>query len=170
MNTTEGLRKYELMLIFSGEIPEAQFERELADFKKSLQETSKSITHEDNWGLRNLAFRLKRQSRGHYVVFNFEADPSQIIELRSNIRLNPVVLRHMLITVPDSYVPGHHEDVVLFRDEKKNEDTGVSSSRKKPSIKEVHSEKGTTPKEEEQLKTVEKKLEKILENPDLDIK
>lgn len=164
---TEELRKYELMMIFSGDVPEAQYEKELGDFKKTLKESVTSVTYEDNWGLRNLAFKIKRQQKGYYCVFNFEGNPANVLELRSNIRLNPAVLRHMLITIPDSYRPGHHEDVILFRDEQKAKDElqeAMPKRKKKP-----ETELATTPREAEQLKTVEKKLEKILENPDLDI-
>lgn len=175
---TQELRKYELMVIVSGEMPEAQLEKEKEELKKLLKENVKSITHEDVWGLKNFAYRFKKQARGYYVVFNFEAVPSAVLELRSNIRLNQAVLRHMLITVPDEYVPGHHEDVVFFRDEQKAE---AAANAKRPRVKtkemkQLEKEMSAPKtgmagkKEEEELKTVEKKLEKILENPDFDIK
>lgn len=174
---SDEARKYELMLIISGDIPESQLEKEVGEIKKLLQESTKGITHEDNWGLKNFAFRFRKQNRGYYIVFNFDAGPQAISEMRVAIRLNPVILRHMLITVPDSYQPGHHEDPVIFRDEKKAEES--SSSSRGRGGKRMDSDRERMPakapvvvgkQEEEQLKTVEKKLEKILENPDLDLK
>lgn len=166
------IRKYELMVIFSGDMPEADFEKQLGEFKNVFKESAKSITHEDTWGVRNLAYRIKKQSRGYYVVFNFSADPSAILELRANLRINQAILRHMLVIVPDSYEPGHHEDAVIFRDEKKTEKRATSRSRgEEPRVtKEIPQGPAPEASEAEQLKTVERKLEKILENPDIDIK
>lgn len=180
MQTLE-LRKYELMLIFSGEIPEADFEKELTDVRKLLQENTKGISYEDNWGRRDFAYRMKKQPRGYYVVFNFNAAPEQILELRSNIKLNQKVLRHMMLLLPDDYEPGRYKEEILeaekFASEEKNKKRTLrpptilapqprATVEEKPSPKPILAGK----EEEEKLKTVEKKLEEILDNPDIEIK
>lgn len=174
MNTEELDRKYELMVIFSGELAEKDFERELDEMRKVLQESTGGITYEANWGKRNLAFRIKRQQRGYYAVFNFPTAAESIAELQTTIKLNPQVLRHMLITVPDDYEPGHHEDLVIPEEKQADNNDKLRSSA---SAAGVRKEKETAPKPElstedqqKELKNVEKKLEQILENPDIDIK
>lgn len=177
MTTTPSeLKKYELMLIVSGELPEAQFEKELSELRKLLQENTKGISSEDLWGKRDMAYRVKQQWRGYYAVFDFTAAPEAIAELRANIKLNPVVLRHLLISLPEDFDASKYKDFMLPEEkpaqEPRRRSVPLRSASPRPVVVEKSSEKPVLAgkEEEEQLKTVEKKLEKILENPDIDIK
>lgn len=185
MSTTAPteLRKYELMLILSGALAEGEFAKELEEVRKLLAEDTHGISHEDVLGLRDFTYRFKRQNRGYYAVFNFTASPPQIAELRNAVRLNPVVLRHMLITIPEDYTPisfakmlevaeKPREDKKFKKFSKKVEDTRI------PTAPAPVQEKKASPAETllsgkedaEKLKRVEKKLEEILENPDIDVR
>lgn len=165
------------MVIFSGEMTEGDFEKELAEFRKMLQESTQGITYEDLWGRQTFAFRVKKQWRGYYVVFNFAAPTAGIVELRTNVKLNPHVLRHLLLTVPDDYIPDRYKTETL---PEKIQEERRRYEKKPPAAVEIKVEgeaavpapvKATVAgkEEEEQLKSVEKKLEKILENPDINI-
>ncbi|MBI2453912.1 30S ribosomal protein S6 [Candidatus Peregrinibacteria bacterium] len=174
-------RKYELMVIFSGNLTESAFEKELEDLKKALQEASKGITNEEKWGRREFAYRLNRQKAGYYAVFDFEADPSAIAELRANVKLNPQILRHLLIILPDNYEPGRYRDLVLTRErkdiaDKKKLPVRASAEPSVPSAKEAPQKPSAAISEDDQkaqqekLKSVEKKLEAILDNPNIEIR
>lgn len=178
--TQDGFRQYELMVIISGELTDGEFEKELGEIRKLLKESTKGISYEDLWGKRDLAFKIKKDRRGYYVVFNFAAEPKAISEMRTTMKLNPVVLRHLIVTLPDGYLPGHHNDEVIPL-EKKDDDNrkraryGNEEERAPRGGAAPHRDATEKPKlagkdEEEQLKTVEKKLEKILANPDIDIR
>ena len=124
-----------------------------------------------------IAFKIKRQRNGYYAVFNFSAGPSAILELRSVVKLNPVVLRHLLITVPENYDPNRYKTEILPIQETADESkkrrrplTGRTGELSKIPQETPHATSVAGKAEEEQLKTVEKKLEKILENPDIDIR
>ncbi|MEK9133111.1 MAG: 30S ribosomal protein S6 [Patescibacteria group bacterium] len=180
------LRKYELMVIISGEMTDTEFEKQLGELRRMLQEDTAGIAYEDNWGKRDMTYRIKKQWRGFYVVFNFNAAPPSILEVRTSLKLNPVVLRHLLITVPEDYEPGRYKDQVLreepVEEERKFDKQKQALPRRDSEVKKVVVEEApvatttakptlpTRKEEEEQLKTVEKKLEKILENPDIDIR
>ncbi|MBI2638644.1 30S ribosomal protein S6 [Candidatus Peregrinibacteria bacterium] len=180
-STAEELKKYELMLIISGELPEAEFEKELTEIRKTLQENTKGISHEDMWGRKDMAYRVKKQWRGYYTVFDFTAAPESIAELRTNMKLNPVVLRYLLISLPEDYDPAKYKDYMLPQ-AKSSEETRKYASKLSSAPRAAKAAETAMPKEalkkptvagkeeEEQLKTVEKKLEQILENPDIDIK
>lgn len=169
------------MVIFSGDLPESSFEKELSELRKALQESTGGISYEDNWGKRELAYKMKRQQRGYYVIFTFASAPAGITELRTNIKLNQNVLRHMLITIPLDYEPGRYKEEV-FTEHKRREETKEQTDKKRMSRTHMRPEDVKAPraapahptvagkKEEEELKTVEKKLEQILENPDIDVR
>ena len=170
------IRKYELMAIFSGELAEKDFANSLSELRKFLQENTKGISYEDNWGKRDFTFRIKRQPRGYYAIFDFSAVPQQIAELTANIKLNQQVLRHLLISLPENYQSGQYKETALTEKIMQTEETKKKKYGKpkellrEPPASGARSEPSFAGKEdEEKLKTVEKKLEKILENPDIDI-
>lgn len=170
------IKKYELMLIFSGEMPEGDFEKQLEELRKFLKENTQKVFHEEVWGRRNLAYRVKRQSRGYYAIFDFEAVPSAIAEIRTNVKFIPSVLRHIIVELPPRYEPGKYHD--LRATEKKDARRpafakAAASKQVQPAQTFLQPELKPTiagKKEEQELETVEKKLEKILENPDIDIR
>lgn len=202
MTDTEQICPYELMLIVSGELTESDQQKAVGEIRKFLQDNTKGITFEDIWGRRDLAYKIKKQRRGCFVVFNFNAAASVILELRSNIRLNSNVLRHLLIAVPIGYKPVHHEEADSSMDELLKEELPSGKTAKSGAVKKrivpkelerketsAAEEKIVEPREpevlkeekdkrtivagkeeEEELKHVEEKLEKILENPDIDIR
>jgi small subunit ribosomal protein S6 len=185
MTTPTEVKKYELMVILSGDVTDGDLEKEVDNLRKTLSESTKGITYEDIWGRKDMMYKIKRQKRGYYAIFVFNAEPTQLVELRTTVKLNPLVLRHLLISLPEDHEPGKYKTVVLPEAEliEKSTSTPSKSSpmegrKEKKSVKEVAVEP-EKPKlethvagkaEEEELKTVEKKLEKILENPDIDIK
>lgn len=174
------------MVIFSGDILEADFEKQLNEVRQVLKENSKNISYEDNWGRRDLTYKIKKQGRGYYVVFNFVAEPKAVMEIRGIVRLNQHVLRHLLVSIPMDYDTEKYKNMVL-KDEKAEEEEELMRSKAEAAKKEIERSRVEVkseeqmPKakgkpslagkeEEEQLKTVEKKLEKILENPDINIR
>lgn len=175
MTEVQELKKYELMVIFSGDLPEQDFERELEKARKNLGEYIKNIDNEDIWGRKEFMYRIKKQKRGYYVVFNFRAEATAIRELCTSVKLNPYVLRHLLITLPEDYEFGKYKTQILRmdRDDKKvpAKPPAVKAEIKAEPVPAEGAKAKIAGKEEEQeLENVEKKLEKILENPDIDIK
>lgn len=178
MTTTPSsdLRLYELMVILSGNLTESDFEKELAEIRKLLKENAKAVTYEDIWGRRDLMYRVKKQKNGYYAIFDFNATPESLAEFCASVKLNPHVLRHLLISLPENYEPGKYKTISLpvekpaFDEKKKSMkkvvpvelERAVSASVEKPVL--------AGKEEEEKLKKVEKKLEEILENPDIEIK
>jgi small subunit ribosomal protein S6 len=55
----------------------------------------------EQWGLRNLAYRIKKNKKGHYVLFNLDAQPDAVAELERNMRLHEDVLRFLTVRVEE---------------------------------------------------------------------
>lgn len=51
------------------------------------------------WGLRTLAFRVKKNRKGHYIHLNLDAPPAAIAELERNERIHDDVIRYMSVKV-----------------------------------------------------------------------
>lgn len=181
------------MVIFAGDLTEKDFEDETLELRKLLKDNTNGITYEDSWGKRELVTRIKKHKHGYYVFFNFEANPESIKELSDPLKLNQKALRTLLIVLPDNYEPGKYKEIVLMEEEPKESKSGrptipskpalavtraprtkaaVSETTEKEEVKPAGEEglaKVAGRKEEEELENVEKKLEDILDNPDIDI-
>lgn len=55
----------------------------------------------EDWGKRKLAYEIDGLSEGDYILINFHADPTQIVELDRVLRINDNVKRHMIVRRPD---------------------------------------------------------------------
>ena len=66
-----------------------------------IKENGGDVTKVENWGLRTLAYRIKKNRKGHYVLMNIDAPPAAVAEMERNERINEDVLRLMTIRVDE---------------------------------------------------------------------
>ena len=61
--------------------------------------TSVSIKKREYWGLRSLAYRIKKNRKGHYMLLGIDAAPASVLEMERQLRLNEDVLRFMTLRI-----------------------------------------------------------------------
>jgi small subunit ribosomal protein S6 len=64
-----------------------------------ISEAGGSVDKVDIWGRRRMAYQIRKQREGQYVLLNVTLDPKSASELERNIRYLEPVLRHMLSAV-----------------------------------------------------------------------
>jgi small subunit ribosomal protein S6 len=92
---------YENVFIARQDISTAQVEALTDIFANLVAENGGKIEKREYWGLRNLAYRIKKNRKGHYVLFNLEAPPAAVNELERNMRINEDVLRYLTVRVEE---------------------------------------------------------------------
>lgn len=98
---------YETGLIFDPQLDEAGFDEELKKVTDLIEGNSGKIEKVDRWGIRKLAYQIKKKSQGFYA-FVYHTSPNQVPKLLENVlRINEHCLRFMTI-VPD--VPPEFEE------------------------------------------------------------
>ena len=70
-------------------------------FVKLIADNGGEVKKRENWGLRNLAYRMNKNRKGHYVLFNIDAPPAAIAELERNLRINEDILRFLTVRVEE---------------------------------------------------------------------
>jgi len=78
--------KYELMVILDPNIGEEAASKEVEKLKGEIKEFEGKVSSDDFWGIRDLAYRIKKENRGYYAVLNFEIDPSKTKEFEKAIK------------------------------------------------------------------------------------
>ena len=90
---------YENVFIARQDISGAQADALADAFTQLIAEHGGEVKKRENWGLRNLAYRMNKNRKGHYVLFNIDAPASAIAELERTMRINEDVLRYLTIRV-----------------------------------------------------------------------
>ncbi len=90
---------YENVFIARQDISGAQAEALADSFTQLIAEQGGEVKKRENWGLRNLAYRMNKNRKGHYVLFNIDAPAAAIAELERTMRINEDVLRYMTVRV-----------------------------------------------------------------------
>src|ERR1700704_6355139 len=90
---------YENVFIARQDISGAQVDALADGFTQLIGEQGGEIKKREYWGLRNLAYRMKKNRKGHYVLFNIESPPAAIAELERTMRINEDVLRYLTLRV-----------------------------------------------------------------------
>lgn len=68
---------------------------------KTLISGNGELTKVDEWGRKTLAYPIKKQKEGYYILFTFVAKPEFISEFERVLRLDDIVLKHMVIKKED---------------------------------------------------------------------
>ncbi|HXC28500.1 MAG TPA: 30S ribosomal protein S6 [Stellaceae bacterium] len=92
---------YENVFIARQDISGAQVDALADQFTQLITEQGGEIKKRENWGLRNLAYRMNKNRKGHYVLFNIDAPSPAVSELERTMRINEDVLRYLTIRVDE---------------------------------------------------------------------
>ncbi len=90
---------YECVLIARQDLSMQQADALIKNCKTVIEEQEGTVGKTEYWGLRQLAYRIRKNRKGHYALLNIDAPASAIHELERRLRLNEDVLRHLVIKV-----------------------------------------------------------------------
>ena len=93
------MRKYELVCIVHPDLDETAFNGIVEKVKGWVVETSGSVDKVEVWGRKRLAYIIKKQREGQYVLFNLSLEPAATASLEKNLRFLEPIIRHMLVVV-----------------------------------------------------------------------
>jgi small subunit ribosomal protein S6 len=92
---------YESVFIARQDISSAQVDTLAENFTNLIQEGGGQVTKKENWGLRNLTYRIKKNRKGHYTLLNIDGPSSAVIEMERNMRINEDVIRYLTVRVDE---------------------------------------------------------------------
>ena len=95
------MANYESVLIARQDLGASQVNTLVSDLSEVLKKEGGEVVKVDNWGLKNLAYRIKKNRKGHYVLLNIVAPAKAIFEYERLMRLNEDVIRYMTIKVDE---------------------------------------------------------------------
>jgi len=95
------MQNYELVTIISPEVDDERM-LEVVDKMNQLISDKEGVVEEtERWGMKKLAYPIKRFMEGNYIVTRFKLEPKFVKELETNLRASEEVLRHLVVKVGD---------------------------------------------------------------------
>jgi len=101
---TQKLREYELVVVFTPEATEDEAAAAVERVTGFISDRGGSVTAREDWGVRRLAYPIKKFQEGNYVLLRFGLEAKDAKELGSTLQAAQDVLRH-LVTIADGPAP-----------------------------------------------------------------
>ena len=92
---------YECVYIARQELTAAQTEQLSDDLALIVTRNLGEIKNREYWGLKNLAYKIRKNRKGHYTLFHIESPSDTIVELERNMGLNEDILRYLTIKLDE---------------------------------------------------------------------
>lgn len=96
-NTAQNL--YECIFIARQDVPAADVNKLTDKFSELFENHGSSVVKKEYWGLRSLAYEVKKNKKGHYVYLGVQANPESLEEFERNCKINEDVLKFMSLSV-----------------------------------------------------------------------
>ncbi|MDE0301427.1 MAG: 30S ribosomal protein S6 [Candidatus Poribacteria bacterium] len=106
------MREYELVLIINPDLEEAETESLIERIKTNIESNGGEVLKVDAWGRRRLAFPIKKNNDGYYVLLIFKGDPAFVLQLSNSFRVIESIVRHMVVLFE-----GDLDKVISLREE-----------------------------------------------------
>ena len=92
---------YEHVFLARQDLSQAQVDALAATATEIVENNQGKVTKTETWGLKNLAYKIKRNRKAHFVLLNFEASGAAVAELERQTQINEDVIRYVTIRVDE---------------------------------------------------------------------
>lgn len=93
------MKNYETVFILDPILSEQQVKDTVAKFKSLVTDNGGDIYHQEDWGLRRLAYPIQNKKSGFYTLLEFKADPTFVKKLEIEYRRDEHVIRFLTLAL-----------------------------------------------------------------------
>jgi small subunit ribosomal protein S6 len=90
---------YESVIIGRQDLTTSQFETIVNEFISVIESLKGTIQKKESWGLRNLAYKINKNRKGHYMLLNIDAPADAIVEYERLMRLHEDIIRFLTMRI-----------------------------------------------------------------------
>ncbi len=92
---------YENVFLTRQDVSSQRVDELLNQFKSIIDEGSGSVGKTEYWGLRNIAYRIRKNRKAHYTLMNIDAPHAAVAEMERQMGLSEDILRFLTIRVDE---------------------------------------------------------------------
>lgn len=108
---------YEHVFLARQDASGAQVEQLTKEFTEILEEAGGKVARSEYWGLKTLAYKIKKSRKAHYTMLNIDSPPGAVDEMERRMRLSTDIIRFMTVRVEDH----ENEPSVMMRKQDRDE-------------------------------------------------
>ncbi len=92
---------YEHVFLARQDLAQAQVDALAENATKIIEDNGGKVVKTETWGLRNLAYRIAKNRKAHYVMLDFDAPTGVVAELERQTQINEDVIRYMTLKLDE---------------------------------------------------------------------
>lgn len=92
---------YEHIFLARQDVTPQQVDQMVETYKGVLEANGGKVEKVENWGLKSVAYRIKKNRKAHFTLFNVDAPAAAVAEMERQMRINEDILRFMTIRVEE---------------------------------------------------------------------
>lgn len=89
------MKKYEILVILRPNLEKSALEKALKDFEKKF---GGEIVQKEDWGLKKLAYPIKKHLEGYYVLYYIKTEGNNISEMRKHLNISKDIVRGLILS------------------------------------------------------------------------
>ena len=98
------MRDYEVLYIVRADLDDEKVQDAVKRVNRLIERAGGTVEGTNVWGKRKLAYEVKHQKEGAYVLQDFQLNPDRVPELESSLKITEEVLRHLIVRKPEKVV------------------------------------------------------------------
>ncbi len=115
------LNQYETVFILTPVLSDEQMKEAVKKYQGYLKDKGAEIVHEENWGMRKLAYPIQKKSTGFYHLMEFKADTQLIAELELALKRDERVMRFLTVKLDKHAIAYNEKKRARAKEEVKEE-------------------------------------------------
>lgn len=116
---------YESVIIGRQDLTPSQFETIIDKFVSVIVSLKGEIKKRESWGLRNLAYKINKNRKGHYILLNIDGPPEAIVEYERLMRLDEDIVRFLTIKI--KFIDETPSPLMAKKSDKNKVDTSIEN-------------------------------------------
>lgn len=109
----ERMRRYETIFILRPNVGEDEINRVIENTTQIILNEKGTILEMNKWGMKKLAYLIKKESLGYYVYCDFAGTPAAVAEIERKFRIDDVILKYLTIKTADSMTEENIQEALV---------------------------------------------------------
>jgi small subunit ribosomal protein S6 len=117
-------RRYETLILLSPNLSPVELETFKTKVEQILEKGRAKVVHFEDWGRRALAYPVKKELHGQYVLYDYQGSPATEAELKRNLKIDEFVFKHLTLLIDSEFTDVKFEEEkerLLLKSQKKDE-------------------------------------------------
>jgi small subunit ribosomal protein S6 len=124
------MRRYETIFIVRPNISEDEIEAITAKTTSTIEGDGGTIFRNDKWGLKKLAYLIKKEYQGYYVYLDYAGVPASVAEIERIFRIDDRILKYLTVKLADTCDPQAVQEELASAETAKTSDDEPSDEDK----------------------------------------